>query len=98
MIRALMVAMVFAFSIADAAAEVNYCNETAAAKEWTAILDSKPNDPAVIKLAAYRFGLCELVRQGRVELNDATDIFEMERWQVIQRRQELDIHPKGWTL
>lgn len=69
----------------------NYCADKEAQQEWSNMLDQYPNDPAVIHLAAYRYGLCRLVLEQRVAGEVAIELFELERVRVLERRKKEQI-------
>jgi hypothetical protein len=61
----------------------NYCHDQAIAADWRRMLSETPNDPLVIKLYGLREGLCSLVADGRVSLDQATEIWERERAESV---------------
>jgi len=64
----------------------NYCHDPSIAADWRRMLSETPNDPLVVKLYGLREGLCGLIADGRVSLDQATEIWEHERAEsVIQR-------------
>ena len=69
--------------------EVNYCTDEAVNQRWADMLLQAPGDHLIIKLFALRSGLCVMIDQGLITLDQGTDIFENERLEAaMQRRQE----------
>ncbi len=78
--------LVSLLSISAASADANYCRDPAVNRQWADMLAKTPDDPLIIKLFALRSGLCILVDQGIIALDQATDIFEQERSEVVTER------------
>lgn len=81
-------ALLFLMPFAVASERSDYCHDPDAAKQWNRLLDRHASDPAVIKLYALRIGLCKMIDQGKLDVNQAIDIFEQERSRVIIERQQ----------
>jgi hypothetical protein len=88
-------------SIGTARAGENYCQDPEANRQWLEMLARTPDDPLIIKLFALRSGLCVLVEQRLIALDQATDIFEQERSEAMTERhreeQERRFQSSGTT-
>ncbi|MGY6217364.1 hypothetical protein ACW73L_19595 [Methylolobus aquaticus] len=73
----------------------NYCHDPAIAEDWRRMLSETPNDPIVIKLYGLREGLCSLVSDGRVSLEQAPEIWERECAESVVQRFGEDARRQG---
>lgn len=74
---------------AAAAESENYCHDQQVEQDWSRMLDDAPDDPIVLKLYALRSGLCGMVEQGLVSLDQAAELWELERAEgAVQRFNE----------
>ncbi len=90
-----LVLSIMIFSYPINAEETNYCHDKEANAEWEVLVEKYPNDMQVQALHALRIGLCVKVERGGINVNQATDIFEMARTSIIeskerQERRELE--------
>lgn len=56
----------------------NRCHDPATVADWEKLLSDNPRDPVVIRLYGLRRGLCSMIDDGRVELDQAIAIFNQE--------------------
>ncbi len=75
-------------SLALAEKPENYCLDKETNARWASMLSHQPNDQDIAKLFALRIGLCELVARKIVSLEQATNIFEKERVEVIRLKEK----------
>jgi len=68
----------------------NHCHKPEVAAQWEQLLANSPKDPIVIRLYALREGLCRMVDDGLVELDQAIDIFNREHARGVMERMEED--------
>lgn len=68
-------------------AEENYCNDQKSWEEWDELVKKYPTDMDIQTLHALRLGLCVKVARGDITIQEATDIFENARENVINRKK-----------
>ena len=90
------------FSLPLFAAEdepVNHRHEETVDKHWAKMLAETPEDPIIIKLFGLRKGLCEMIDQGQISLEQGTNIWEDERQRsVLQRANDEAKRRKKYDL
>jgi thymidine phosphorylase len=61
------------------------------------LLQSAPNDALVIKMYALRLGLCQLIRDKKIDTEVGINLFEKERDRAIDRRtlEEQQAHKRS---
>jgi len=65
---------------------VNYCKDPQKAAEWEKHLADTPEDPLIAKLYALRAGLCKMVDEGKVKLEEAIRIWDIEHARSVNER------------
>lgn len=77
----------------------NYCHDPEALKSINGLLADNPNDEDIIKAVALRAGLCTLVDEKKITLDQAIDIFQTEKTKLIVERgnKELTTHASPRT-
>jgi hypothetical protein len=65
---------------------VNYYKDPQKAAEWEKHLADTPEDPLIIKRHALRAGLCKMVNEGKVELEEAIRIWDIEHTRSVNER------------
>jgi hypothetical protein len=75
----------------NALASENYCHDAAEIKTWDEVIAKHSAEPLLIKLYAMRVGLCQMVDDGKIDLDTAIDVFEEERKKLdtTQKMQEI---------
>ena len=91
---ALAFALLFSFS-AFADDSANYCLDPETNQQWAQMLMDSPDDDSVAKLFALRLGLCQLVEKELITLERATDLFEIERDEVVRQRAVEELQRKS---
>ena len=67
----------------------NRCHDPATVADWGKLLSSNPRDPVVVRLYGLRRGLCSMIDDGLVELDQAIEIFNQEHARsVVERYKE----------
>ncbi len=67
----------------------NGCHDPATVADWERLLSINPKDPVVIRLYGLRRGLCSMIDDGLVELDQAIEIFNQEHARsVVERYKE----------
>jgi hypothetical protein len=66
----------------NALASENYCHDAAEIKTWDEVIAKHSTEPLLIKLYSMRVGLCQMVDEGKIDLDTAIDVFEAERSKV----------------
>jgi hypothetical protein len=67
----------------------NRCHDPATMADWERLLSENPRDPVVIRLYGLRRGLCSMIDDGLVELDQAIEIFNTEHAKsVVERYNE----------
>jgi len=67
----------------------SYCHDPTTVAQWQKLLSNSPRDPIVIRLYGLRRGLCSMIDDGLVELDQATRIFDREHTRaLLERHQE----------
>jgi len=79
------------FSMATSAEPVpatppDYCDDPSGWQSMEGLLQSAPNDELVIKMYALRIGLCQLIKDKKINTQAGINMFEMERDRAIDRR------------
>ena len=64
----------------------NHCYKREIAARWQQLLIDWPKDPVVIGLYALREGLCQMIDDGLVDLEQAIDIFNREHARGVMER------------
>ena len=67
--------------------ETNYCYDLESNHEWEILIQKYPYDMELAALHALRIGLCYKVEKGDISLDQATDIFENVRMQLIDKQK-----------
>jgi hypothetical protein len=77
--------------------EVNYCRDAEANQQWGKLIEEAPGDADLLmRLFALRLGLCQLVDSGQLDLDRATEIFELaRRGAMIERKWEEEHERRG---
>lgn len=76
----------------DKDSRVNYCLDEQKNADWEQQLRSHSKDPAVLKLYALRRGLCLMIKEKKITLKQAINIFELEKAITIQKRYLEDLY------
>ncbi len=67
----------------------HFCADPATNREWAELLAQNPEDRIVVRLYALRVGLCTMIDQNLIDVDQAITWFEQERSKaVIERRLE----------
>jgi len=82
----LMLMLAVSFGLQAEERPVNYCKDPEKAAEWEKHLADTPEDPLIIKLYALRVGLCKMVDEGKVELEEAIRIWDIEHARSVNER------------
>ncbi|HYE36767.1 hypothetical protein [Methylocaldum sp.] len=82
----LLLTLTLPFSLQAEELPVNYCKDPKITADWEKQLANTPEDPLVIKLYALRVGLCHMVDQGRVKLEEAIRIWDIEHARSVNER------------
>ena len=100
MLKAFLTIFVFATGTALAEEQpVNYCHDEEVNADWEKMLLDTPKDPLIIKLYGLRIGLCRMIDQGKLSLEQGAEIWNQEHAQsVIQRTQEDEERKNEWVL
>lgn len=64
----------------------DYCDDPAGWQSMKGLLQSAPGDELVIKLYALRLGLCQMIKDKKIDTQSGIDLFESERQRDIDRR------------
>ena len=66
-------------------------NLRAEIKKWNEVIAKHSAEPLLVKLYAMRVGLCQMVDDGKIDLDTAIDVFEAERSKLdtTQKMQEI---------
>ena len=67
----------------------NYCLDPEANQQWARMFMDSPDDDAL------RLGLCQLVEKELITLQRATDLFEIERVEVVRKRAVEELQRKA---
>ena len=61
------------------------------------LLQSAPDDELVTKLYALRLGLCQMIKDKKIDTQAGIDLFETERQRAIDRRtlEEQQAHKRS---
>jgi len=68
----------------------NHCHKPEVAAQWEQLLANSPKDPIVVRLYALRKGLCHMIDEGLVDLDQAIDIFNPEHARGVMERLKED--------
>jgi hypothetical protein len=77
------------FSGVNLSAEENYCLDKQSWEEWENLIKKYPDDIDIQTLHALRLGLCVKVERGDLSVQQATDIFEKARDNVIEKKKAM---------
>ena len=81
--------MLLALSTSASAEDRNRCHDPATVADWERLLSGNPRDPVVIRLYGLSRGLCSMIDDGLVELDQAIEIFSREHARsVVERYKE----------
>ena len=75
-----------AWASPGASSSQNYCDDPAGWQSMEGLLQSAPGDELVIKLFALRLGLCQMIKDKKIDAQVGIDLFETERQRAIDRR------------
>ena len=64
--------------------ETNYCHDKESWKEWNELARKYPHDMNIQFLHAVRIGFCEKIKNGTIELDVASGVFNKLRENVLQ--------------
>jgi hypothetical protein len=64
----------------------DYCDDPSGWQSMEGLLQSAPNDELVIKMYALRIGLCQLIKDKKINAQAGINLFEMELDRAIDRR------------
>lgn len=78
------------FAVNGLASE-NYCHDAAEIKTWDEVIAKHSAEPLLIKLYAMRVGLCQMVDDGKIDLDTAIDVFEAERSKLDTKQEMQEI-------
>ena len=75
----------------------DYCDDPAGWQSMEGLLQSAPGDELVIKLYALRVGLCQMIKDKKIDTQAGIDLFETERQRAIDRRtlEEQQAHKRS---
>ena len=77
----------------------HFCADPATNREWAELLAQNPEDRIVVRLYALRVGLCTMIDQNLIDVDQAIAWFEQERSKaVIERRLETGRQGRDWLL
>ena len=87
-LSALMLFNTNAFAIDDSKMKegANYCNDKEAVQKSMDLLARFSKDEEVIRLVGLRVGLCKLVDDKKITLDQAIDSFDHEKSRTMQKR------------
>lgn len=74
----------------DENAADNYCRDQAAWNKIDALLKQFPHDHLVIRAYATRLGICRLIDEKKISLEDGIQMFDVERQRVLMERSMED--------
>jgi hypothetical protein len=78
---------------------VNYCHDEGVNADWEKMLADTPEDPLIIKLYGLRVGLCRMIDEGKVSLEQGIEIWNQEHAKSVnQRSGEEEARNKEFTL
>jgi hypothetical protein len=67
----------------------NRCHDLATMADWEKLLSENPKDPVVIRLYGLRRGVCSMIDEALVQLDQAIEIFNTEHAKgVVERYNE----------
>jgi hypothetical protein len=78
------------FTVNGLASE-NYCHDATEIKTWDEVIAKHSTEPLLIKLYAMRVGLCQMVDDGKIDLDTAIDVFEAERSKLDTKQDMKEI-------
>ena len=75
----------------------DYCDDPVGWQSMDGLLQSAPGDELVIKLYALRVGLCQMIKDKKIDTQAGIDLFETERQRAIDRRtlEEQQAHKRS---
>jgi hypothetical protein len=71
---------------AGAAEYENICHDQPIWDRIAALLAKAPNDSLVIRSYALRLGICRLIEEKKITLEQGAEIFEVERQRMVMER------------
>lgn len=71
---------------ADDSASENFCHDPALWERIDELHRKVPNDALVIRGYAMRKGLCALINEGKISLEQGVEIFDVEKQRMIMER------------
>ncbi len=74
----------------DESAADNYCHDQAAWDKIDALLKRFPHDHLVIRAYATRLGICRLIDEKKISLEDGIQMFDIERQRAVMERSMED--------
>jgi len=77
--------------VVNSFASENYCHDADKIKEWEGIITKHSAEPLLVKLYAMRVGLCQMVDDGKIDLDTAIDVFEAERSKMDTKQDMKEI-------
>ena len=75
-----------ALAAPEAASTPDYCDDPSGWQSMEGLLQSAPGDELVIKMYALRLGLCQLIKDKKIDTQAGINLFEKERDRAIDRR------------
>jgi hypothetical protein len=85
--KILFIAFFLFSSIAIADNEsVNQCKDKEKIAQWEDLIKKYKKDLGIVHLYALRTGLCQAIDDGKVELDDAIDVFDTEHHKLFDKR------------
>lgn len=75
----------------------DYCDDPSGWQSMEGLLQSAPGDELVIKMYALRLGICQLIKDKKIDAQSGINMFEVERQQAIDRRtlEEQQAHTRS---
>jgi hypothetical protein len=77
-----------ALAAPEAESAPDYCDDPSGWQSMEGLLQSAPNDEVVIKMYALRLGLCQLIKDKKIDTQAGINLFEKERDRAIDRRTQ----------
>lgn len=69
--------------LVSATESINYCHDKAKNKHWEQVIKQHKGDKMLQTLYALRRGLCTMIDEGKIGLDDAIDLFEEHRNRML---------------
>lgn len=85
-------------AVAEESQSENYCHDPAIWAKIDDLLKQHPRDPLVIRSYALRLGICRLIDDGKISLEQGIELFDLEKRRAIMERgaeAERKKRPKG---